>query len=168
MDTIRAVARYEGVAKEAVHALKFGRRRALAGPLGTLMGTVAFREWGARPPDLVVPVPLHPARERERSFNQAHLLAVEVAAVLGAPLAPAALRRVRATPQQTGLAGDARRENVAGAFEAEAGAVRGRRILLVDDVMTTGATLEASAEPLRRAGAREVCAVVMARSLGGQ
>ena len=120
--------------------------------------------------DRIVPVPLHPRRLRERGFNQAHLLAAEArrAGVLSprARLDPSALARVRETRSQTKLSRTERLENLRGAFTARPDRVRGCTVLLVDDVMTTGATLEACTRALRRAGARSVDAVVVAR-VGG-
>lgn len=121
---------------------------------------------------LIVPVPLHPSRRRERGFNQSELLAVGLARALGRQRAGAApqvakdcLRRKRATPPQTGLSVAARRENLRGAFEViKPDAIRGRSIVLVDDVMTTGATLSACARALKHAGAAQVMGFTLARA----
>jgi ComF family protein len=166
----RAVGPYEGRLRDIVHALKYGGRRSLAVPLAALM-----RRHGAdvlRGADGVVPVPLHPARRRTRGFNQA----VDLAAALGLPAAPV-LRRVRWTTPQTDLPAAQRHRNVRGAFAvagpgwrgvirrrpAGAEAICGRCLVLIDDVSTTGATLEACARALRAAGAREVRALTVAR-----
>jgi ComF family protein len=114
------------------------------------------------PPLCVVPVPLHRRRLAQRGFNPATLLARELARACGVPLAVSALRRVRETETQTGLGRAARRANVRGAFRARDGVPA--RIWLVDDVVTTGATLEECARALRRAGAREVAALCAART----
>jgi ComF family protein len=113
-------------------------------------------------PDALVPVPLHPARIRARGFAPAAVLARALARALGAPAAPA-LRRVRDTPSQTGLDRPGRRRNVAGAF-APARPLPGATIWLVDDVVTTGATLGEAARVLRAAGAGRVAAVCVART----
>jgi len=115
--------------------------------------------------DLLVPVPLHPARLARRGFNQSLLLARRVARLLGRPLAANLLRRHRDTPVQADLAGRrARRENVRGAFRvSRPRRVAGRRLCLVDDVVTTGATLEACARTLLDAGATSVAALALAR-----
>ena len=180
----RAAGRYEGLLLESIHRLKYGGdlvqapalaallERALAAidrvPAAAVFPSPLHVEIDPRPaPDLVVPVPLHPRRLRERGFNQAHLLAAEaLRAGLLAPrteLEPGALRRMRETPPQTRLSRARRLENLRGAFEARTDRVRGRTVLLVDDVMTTGATMEACARALSRAGARRVDAVAVAR-----
>jgi ComF family protein len=136
-----------------VHALKYRARPALAAPLGPALAAAVPGVW--RRPDLVVEVPLHAARERERGYNQAGLLADALAEVLEAPRLHGALRRVRATRPQARLGEASRRSNVAGAFAATRPAsLAGRRVLIVDDVMTTGATLAACLETLQAAGAR--------------
>ncbi len=161
----RAAGPYEGALRRLVHALKYERRHSLAPPLGRLM-----RESGSdvlAAADCAVAVPLHPRRRRGRGFNQA----AELAAQLGLPVVDA-LRRTRATAPQTELPAGQRRRNVRGAFASarrfgfRGGAgVGGASVLLVDDVTTTGATLEACARVLRRAGAREVRALTLARAV---
>ncbi len=122
------------------------------------------REAGARapgpPPDLVVPIPLHPRRLRARGFNPACELARAIAGPARLRLAPRALARLRDTPSQTGLERAARRRNVRGAFRARRPVPP--RIWLVDDVVTTGSTLSEAARALRRAGARRVVGVCVA------
>jgi ComF family protein len=158
---------YGGPLALALRRLKYGDRPDLAGPLGDLLRRAA-RDAGLRA-DLVIPVPLHPARLAERGYNQAALLGGAAARELGAPLSPRAMRRTRHTPQQARLDRARRLENVAGAFEVRAPArVRGRRVVLVDDVTTTGATLAACAEALRGAGAASVTALVVARAERGE
>lgn len=162
-DGVAAFALYGGAVSEALRRLKYGGRADLAGPLGHLARRAA-RAASLRA-DAVVPVPLHPARLAERGYNQAALLAMEVAEELEVPLWPRALRRVRPTAQQARLDRTARRHNVAGAFAVRSPeAVAGRRLLLIDDVCTTGATLAACAEALRTAGAAKVTALVVARA----
>ncbi len=146
--------------------------------LGERLGELLAPTWDSLPQAgefvsaLIVPVPLHPSRRRERGFNQSELLAAGLVRALGrqsggaAPqIAKACLRRKRATPPQTGLSVAARRENLRGAFEVvKPDEVRGRAIVLVDDVMTTGATLSACARALKRAGAAQVMGLTLARA----
>ena len=151
---------YEDSLRELIHLLKYTRVKPLARTLGgyllrALPVDTAF--------DAVVPVPLHWRRRWERGFNQAKLLAREVSRKRGVPLIEP-LRRVRATTTQTGLTNAKRRDNVAGAFRVRRGStIRNLRILLVDDVMTTGATASACASVLKRAGARSVTLLTLAR-----
>jgi ComF family protein len=114
--------------------------------------------------DLVVPVPLHSRRLRERGFNQSLLLARQVSKRRSIPLNFTALDRIRQTRPQTRLSGPERHKNVRGAFEVNApGAVAGRKILLIDDVFTTGATIQECTESLLDAGAKEVHVLTLAR-----
>ncbi len=115
--------------------------------------------------EMVVPVPLARQRQRERGYNQAALLARPLAAALGLPYRPASLVRVRETPSQVGRSLEARRENVADAFSAREDQTAGRGVLVVDDVLTTGATLDAAAKALKQAGAEMVSAVVVSRAV---
>jgi len=142
----------------------------LVGPGGRLVPGARELEGGrlSCPVDGIVPVPLHPARLAERGFNQAELLAAPCASHWGLPLLTRTLVRARATRPQTELDGAARRDNVAGAFRVSRPAdVAGRRLLLVDDVLTTGATVAAAARVLRQHGAREVGVLVLARVTDG-
>lgn len=154
---------YDGALRDAVHALKFKGRVALSGPLGALMAEVAARDPVLRACDVVIPVPLHPARQAERGFNQAEALAQEVGAALQRPLAPHAVTRARATEAQSGLTLPERRANVRRAFVAAPLTVR--RVLLIDDVLSTGFTVGECARALRVAGAREVVVLTLARSV---
>jgi ComF family protein len=151
-DAAFALLRYAYPADVLLKRFKYGRQLAAGRVLGELMaGRLA-----ARPrPALIVPVPLHPARERERGFNQARELARPIARALRIPLDPGACVRTRATPPQSGLDARARRRNVRGAFALRRPLGAGH-IAIVDDVLTTGATAAALASVLRRAGARRI------------
>jgi ComF family protein len=161
-DWARAGGVYAGPLREAVQRLKFARKPALARPLAALV----LEQWAAvlPPADAVVPVPLARARERARGFNQATLLAERVARALGAPLRPRWLARGRDTAPQTDLDVARRRANVRGAFVAVP-AVAGLDIVVVDDVLTTGATAAECARALHAAGARRVGVLTVARAL---
>lgn len=117
--------------------------------------------------DVTVPVPLHPRRLRWRGFNQSLELARAAARRSGCAVAPQGLRRIRETTPQTGLSESERKANIKGAFTAPSDAVRQKRVLLVDDVLTTGATLDECARTLTRAGASSVDVLVLARARGG-
>jgi ComF family protein len=159
LSAARAIGAYDGTLRDIIHALKYDRRRSLAAPLaarlrihgaGVLVGA-----------DIAVPVPLHRSRRRRRGFNPA----ADLARHLGLPFADV-LRRTRPTPSQTDLPAARRYANVRGAFALRRRHdVAGRCVVLVDDVSTTGATLEACARVLVDAGAREVRALTVARAV---
>lgn len=161
---VRAACSYRGAVAVAVRHLKYRQERYLVAALGQLLvGCLAARPLAV---DALVPVPLDARRARWRGFNQSALLAAEVARALDRPLLDAALRRQRPTRPQVGLSARERRANVRDAFACtERTAVAGRRLLLVDDVMTTGATLEACAAALHGAGAAAVYGLVVARDV---
>lgn len=160
----RSVVRYRGMVCSLLQQFKYQRQTHLAVDFGVLLAGCVGAYYGDIVFDEVTYVPLHPCKGRERSFNQSGLLATEVGRRLGVPVLYSSLRRIRFTRTQTRLSAAERRRNVDGAFEAVKGDwIRSRRILLVDDVMTTGATLNACAEALMRAGAYSVHAVTVAR-----
>jgi ComF family protein len=165
----RAVARFEeGPARTLVHRLKYSDRMELAKPLGLWMARAGHEILAEA--DLLVPVPLHRRRLIWRRFNQANALAASVARACGKKVDPFALVRVKPTTPQVGLSRAQRATNVQGAFSVPQEArlaVEGRAIVLVDDVMTTGATLNAAARALLRAGARRVDVLVFARVVTG-
>ena len=156
-DRARAVAHFSGTMRIMVHQLKYADRHEGRVLLGRWL-QAAGRDLLVGV-DLIVPVPLSRGRLLWRRFNQAALLGQQLARTTGLPFAPTALMRRRATRPQVGLTHDQRRRNVSGAFEVRRSGqalVRGRAVLLIDDVITTGATVEACAQALRRAGASRV------------
>jgi ComF family protein len=152
---------YQGNLRRLIHLLKYEKMLPLAQPLAGRMASQLPR-FGAI--DFIVPVPLYWTRKWLRGFNQSALLAKLLAAQSGA-YRPRALRRTRRTAVQAGLSDSERIHNVRGAFAARAAGLEGRRILLVDDVMTTGATLAAGAAALKQAGASYVGAFTLARAV---
>jgi len=155
---------YGGALADAVHRLKYEDCPHFAKPLAALVCAELDEElaWAS----LVAPVALHPSRLKRRGYDQALLLAKALAQQKGKKLSPRAVRRVRPTRSQVGLDRAHRRTNVTGAFEADPTQVAGHRVLLVDDVVTTGATAHAAAEALLAAGATGVRVVALARSAG--
>ncbi len=163
-----AAGTFEGPMRAAIHLLKYAGRGELAGSLGRRLAAAlpaALPALASAPPTLVVPVPLHPARHAARGFNQAARIARPVARALGVPLDAAGLVRLRDTPPQTARDAAARRANVRGAFAVRRPAeVRGRVVLLLDDVVTTGATAAGCAAALLDAGARTVLVAALAHA----
>lgn len=153
---------YSGPIRDAVHELKYRGRSDLGPRLGVPMAEKVLRSGISI--DRVMPIPLHPSRQRARGYNQAALLAAKIASLLGVPLDRRSLVRTRVTPPQAELDREERLQNLHSAFEirAKEGELDGAKILLVDDVMTTGATLDAAAEVLFEAGVRRVDAFVLA------
>jgi ComF family protein len=156
-DAAYAFGAYEGVLRDLVHLYKYGRIKTLARPLTGLLAQALPRDEAF---DAAVPVPLYWRRRLQRGFNQAELLARGLARRTGIPVVKA-LGRLRATPTQAGLSNSARRQNVTRAFRSRN--VQGKRILLIDDVMTTGATASSCAPALKQAGAKRVVLLTVAR-----
>jgi len=149
-----------------IHALKFRSITEVRWPFADLLVRLIEREMGPAPWDLIAPVPLHRTRERERGFNQSALIAKALGGRLGWPVYTRAVRRHRATKTQTHLGRKDRLDNVSGAFSCpRSETIRDKRVLLIDDVHTTGATMRAAAQALRDAGAREVGACAVARAV---
>lgn len=159
---VRGAFRFEDPLRQAIHALKYDGLRQLATPLAI----IASRFLPAPSPDtMLCPVPLHAQREARRGFNQAALLAESLSGIWGMALAPSELlTRIRQTESQVGQNWSARQQNMNGAFIADATLAAGRRVVLVDDVCTTGATLNACAIALLQAGAEAVAGITLARA----
>jgi ComF family protein len=164
LDRMIVASIYEGAVRKAIIALKYNGQRRAATPLGDLIAAAVRASDESL--DIIVPVPLHASRRRARGYNQAELLARRCAHLLGVPCSPDALVRARATPPQVGLSLPERRRNIAGAFVlgdgARAAALAGRRVAVLDDVTTTGSTLEAAATALRAAGPAAIIGVAVA------
>jgi ComF family protein len=164
-DLTRAPYLYEGALMTAIHELKYAQRSHLANSLGFLLASFAQNWIGELKGYVIMPVPLHPRRLRARGFNQSLLLARGVASKTGADLDFLSLRRTRFTKPQTELSSEERKKNVRKAFAVvKPEAVKGRTVLLVDDVATTGSTLNECAKALKRAGAESVLCLVLART----
>jgi len=162
----RAALRYGGIARDAIHAFKFGGRRLLADPLGDLLAGLGLSALPGAAPDLLVPVPLHPRRARERGYDQALLLTRRLGLAWSLPVGADALVRTVATLPQADLDAEARRRNVREAFAVRRPELcAGRHVVLVDDVLTTGATAGECALALTRAGAAAVGVLTVARAL---
>jgi ComF family protein len=162
----RAAAAASGPVLEAIHRYKYQRALWFEPFLAGLLVSEAGPELRREPWDWIVPVPLHPAKEREREFNQAERLAVRLGATVGIPVKTNLLQRIAATRTQTLLTRDQRAANMRNAFALRPGqTLAGRRIVLVDDVFTTGATTSACARALRKAGAGDICVWTVARGI---
>ena len=164
-DTARAHFLYEGPIRDLIHSFKYNRKTHLRNPLAllTLEGMSAFL--AGQKPHLIVPVPLHLSRLRQRGFNQAVLLGSAISHQLSLPMLPNALVRTRPTEPQIDLSAAQRRVNVKGAFTvSKPDQVFGKRILLLDDVMTTGSTMDECAKELKKAGADVVISATIART----
>jgi ComF family protein len=167
LNGLRIVGAYQEPLRSYIHALKYNGNKRLALPLGSLLAQTYQRTGLVA--DMIVPVPLHIHRQQQRGYNQAQLLAEVCSAQLGLPVHVSLLSRVRATASQARLPMRERLQNVAGAFllnpNSNASALSKRNILLIDDVCSTGATLEACAAPFFAAGVKTVWGLVLARPL---
>jgi len=163
----RACGIYEGGLRQAIHRLKYGEVEALGLPLGEFLAVRAVVEGllsgEARTVEAVVPLPMHPAKQRQRGFNQTVVLAKPLAEMLGVPLQEQTVIRRKRVPAQVGLSPRVRRQNVREVFAVpKPEVVAGRSFLLVDDVFTTGATVNACASVLKEAGASAVYVITLA------
>jgi ComF family protein len=164
IDGIRAPFRFEGVTRQAVHQFKYRNLRILAQPLAGFMRDYLVQR--PMPVDLLIPVPLHPRRLRERGYNQSGLLATELGTAMALPVAGDLLTRMRyAPPQARTRSVEDRRNNMAGAFKCTGRDFKDQKVLLIDDVATSAATLEACAAAVKEAGAASVWGLVLAREI---
>lgn len=164
---IYGAVRYDGAVSKGIKLLKFGGKIHLKGPLAELMVTFALKEIAVERYDCLVPVPLYKTRLRERGFNQSLLLAEEILPIFPGAVIDESLRRIRPTRAQSRLKTEDRAQNVLGAFAVRGDALKGRCVLLIDDVITTGDTITECARALRRAGAAEVDAFAVALAYPG-
>jgi ComF family protein len=164
IDGIRSALIFQKLTREAVHQFKYQNMRVLAKPLaGVLYAYLAENPISA---DLLIPVPLHPQRLRQRGYNQSLLLALELEKLCGIPVRSDILKRRINTPPQARTSGSIeRRHNMRGAFTSPDGKLKDKQVLLIDDVSTSGATLDACASAIKRAGAATVWGLTVAREV---
>jgi ComF family protein len=162
IEQIRSVALLLGPLRQGIHRFKYEKLSSLADPLGARLAD--YWRTNHFTADWLIPVPLHPSRERDRGYNQSNLLGQRLAAQVGVPLISKGLRRMRVTAVQMELNAVQRKENVSGAFACADQRVRGARVIIIDDVCTTGATLEACAVALLKTGAVSVMGLTLART----
>jgi len=162
---VRSLGQYAPPFLTLVHELKYRGRTRLAPLLGDALTSLMMTDGLLKHADLLVPIPLHPARRRERGYNQSELLARRVSQLTGIPIS-GALRRVKNTKTQARIVDPAkRRDNLKGAFAVDKEAMlKDKQVILIDDVTTTGATLDAAAQVLNQAGAGAVYALVIAQA----
>ncbi len=164
IDGIRSPFRFDGVIRQAIHQLKYRNLRAIAGLFARLLND--YLVTNPMPGEVVVAVPLHPKRLRERGYNQSSLLAKELGKLANLPVVDDCLIRQRHAPPQARTANvDERRTNVADAFSCRDRKLKGKQVLLIDDVSTSGATLDGCARALKQAGATSVWGLVLAREV---
>lgn len=164
IDGIRSPFQFNGLIRQAVHQLKYRNLKALAKPLAKLLGD--YLTTNPLPGDILVPVPLHPRRLRERGHNQSHLLARELSSLINLPVIDDCLTRKHHTPPQAKTSTvEERRSNVNNAFTCVNNILQDRQVLLIDDVSTSGATLDACAAALKAAGSISVWGLVLAREV---
>ena len=159
----KAIALYTGMLKELLHTVKYDFRPELADALGSLLAVGLENDPLGDDIDLIIPAPLHPEKQQSRGYNQAQLLAVPVTKALEKPLAIGVLVKVKPTKSQSGLSRKERKTNISGVFAVtDCLGVAGQKILLIDDIVTTGYTLSECARVLLLAGAKEVSVLTLA------
>ncbi len=162
----RACCIYEGTLEEAIHRWKYQEKTYLSSIFGKWMADIFPSYWESKMIDLLIPVPLHKKRLRERGFNQSLLLVKELSHRLGIPYQERILRKIRTTTPQVNLSGRERERAVKGVFNILRGEeLKGKRVLLVDDVYTTGATVNECSKVLMREGAKRVDVFTLARAV---
>ena len=166
-DFVRAPAKYESPLSDAILKLKYGFRETMALPIGHLMAEyLKSKPFGSELGDIIIPVPLHPARLRERGFNQSSALAKVISRESGIPWSPKIMVRTRRTRSQASLKAAERRANVEGAFAVrDVSAIREKRIILIDDVLTTLFTVNECSKVLRESGAKSIWVLGAARDV---
>lgn len=161
----RAMGQYERILMEVIHRFKYGGKVSLGEMLGSLMAGFAYPSFRITDYSLIMPVPLHPKRLRQRGFNQALILAREISRHFSIALDFLSLRRIVFTEPQVGLGRDMRERNIKGAFSvADKGRIKGEKIILVDDVYTTGSTVRECAQALIKSKAEKVAVLTLART----
>ena len=156
---------YRGILKKCIHLLKYNKKVFMAAPLGKLMIEFMEHHLNIGNIDLIVPVPLHPVRLREREFNQSALLAEQISRKFDIPLSSNNLVRIRPTRSQTGLSGEERRQNTRAAFGIKNSSLfLEKQVLLVDDVFTTGSTVNECSNTLLQAGIDSIYVLTLARA----
>ena len=164
INSIRSPFLFQGVVRQAIHQLKYNNFKALAFPLAQLLAE--YVETRPLPVEVIVPIPLHPCRLRQRGYNQSALLARELGRLTSLPVVEDSLSRLRDTPAQVRAPNaEIRRSNVVGVFACRDEKLKGKQVLLIDDVCTTGATLDSCAIALNRAGASSVWGLALAREV---
>jgi len=164
IDGIRSPLRFEAVIRQAIHQLKYRNLRAIAEPLASLLSDYLTTK--PMPGEVLVPVPLHRKRLRERGYNQSELLSRELSKLVGLPVVADCLVREQHTPPQTkATSASERQNNVANAFTCHDRRLKDKKVLLIDDVATSGATLDACATALKAAGASLVWGLTLAREV---
>jgi ComF family protein len=163
IDAIRAVSYFEdGPIRRAIHYLKYNNRKAVSTILGKILAD-GFQRFNLTA-DVIVPVTLHPARLHQRGYNQSELLARELGHLLDIPVNSSTLQRIRNTKSQMELSADERHQNIMNAFVCRDEKLSGQKILLIDDVCTTGSTLDACADALKQRGAASVWGLTLAKA----
>jgi len=159
----RVLTPFSGEVQAIIHLFKYRGKRGIGRRLGAMLSGLLISEPWISDIDVICPVPLHPSRERERGYNQSAVLAESISSEVGIPFGERLLQRVRNTPSQTGLSLPERVENVSGAFRVkDPSGIYGKNVLLVDDVLTTGATVNACADALLSSGANSVSVAAVA------